>query len=167
MPLRTLLLVGALLLSCATAQANDTAINAMVVGSRALELAEDRQLSTAADGKLVNAVMSPDGKNVATVVNRQRLEIRPAVGGPARTFVFNREDRPFVDDDCVDWLDNRYLSFFNPYPIVIDTDTMKMHYLLASDLVPDDVIFSPDFKCAAVVTGEGMLLAPIVQTNGQ
>ena len=119
----------------------------------------------AAGGPL--AMVSPDGQNVATVVNRQRLEIRPAAGGPARTFVFNREDRPFVDDDCVDWLDNRYLSFFNPYAIVIDTDTMKMHYLLASDLVPDDVIFSPDFKCAAVVTGEGLLLAPIVQTNGQ
>ena len=118
------------------------------------------------EANAASVLPSPDGKNLAVVVNKERLEIRPAAGGAARTLVFNKEDRPFVDEDCVDWLDDRYMSFFNPYPIVIDTVTMKMHYLLASDLVPEDVIFSPDFKTAAVVTEGGVQLGAVTGAEG-
>jgi hypothetical protein len=111
-------------------------------------------------------LVAPGGKSVAAVVEKERLEVKSTSGGGMRALTFNWEDRRLVDDQCVAWLDDRYMSYFNPYPIVIDTVTMKMHYLLTSDLVPDDVIFSPDFKCAAVITADGLLLAPVVGAEG-
>lgn len=103
---------------------------------------------------------SPDGQNVAEIVDRQRLVIHRATG-VTRELVFNPDDKHFVDDGCVAWLDNQYMSFFNPYPVVIDTRIMKMNYLLDRDRIPNTVRYSQEFKYAAVLLDDGLFLAPI------
>jgi hypothetical protein len=110
-------------------------------------------------------IRSPDGKNTATVIDRKTLEISPLAGGAARTLTFNPEDRRFVDEDCVAWVNDRYLTFFNPYPIFIDSHSMKMTYALDADLVPANMHVSPDFKFAVLEFSDALLLAPIADAD--
>jgi hypothetical protein len=110
---------------------------------------------------------SPDGQNVATLVDRKLLEIRsvPPATAPARTLTFNPEDRRFVDESNVGWINNRYLSFFNPYPIFIDSRKMKMSYALDTDLVPNNMRVSADLKFAVLEFSDTLLLAPILDAD--
>jgi hypothetical protein len=110
-------------------------------------------------------IRSPDGKSTATVIDRKTLEIRSLAGGAPRTMTFNPEDRRFVDEECVAWIDNRYLRFSNPYPIFIDSKSMKMTYALDADLVPANMHVSPDFKFAVLEFSDALLLAPIVDAD--
>jgi hypothetical protein len=108
---------------------------------------------------------SPDGKSAAAVIDHKTLEIRSLAGGAARSLTFNPEDRRFVDEECVQWIDDRYLTFFNPYPIFIDSKSMKMTYALDADLVPANMRVSPDFKFAVLEFSDALLLAPIVDAD--
>jgi hypothetical protein len=112
-------------------------------------------------------IRSPDGQQGAMVVEHKALEIRPLAAGTGtmKSMTFNPEDRRFVDENCVSWIDNRYLSFFNPYPIFIDSRTMKMNYALETDLVPNDMLVSSDGKFAVLVFSDALVLAPVVNAD--
>jgi hypothetical protein len=112
-------------------------------------------------------ILSPNAKNAAVVADRKTLQIHSLTetGTTTRTMTFNPEDRQFVDSACVAWADDRYLTFFNPYPIFIDSLSMKMNYALDTDLVPDNMFVSPDFKFAVLEFSDALLLAPIVEAD--
>jgi hypothetical protein len=103
---------------------------------------------------------SPDGQKTARIVDRSRLEIR--AGNSVRQMAFHADDRRFIDEQCVAWVDANYLSFYNPYPILIDTRSMKMNYALSGDWVPNDMRYSSDFKYAVLEFGDALVLAPVV-----
>ncbi|MCX6345488.1 MAG: hypothetical protein NT018_10530 [Armatimonadetes bacterium] len=59
----------------ACAFAADSGIHSMVVGEKALELVENRQLTFKADGKVESAVISPDGKSIVYCQKDEPLSI--------------------------------------------------------------------------------------------
>ncbi|OFX14950.1 MAG: hypothetical protein A2Z18_03830 [Armatimonadetes bacterium RBG_16_58_9] len=90
-----LVLVCAISLGAACAQAADFSIHAMLVNDRVLELAETTRLTRRADGEVVNAAISPNGKNIAYLVNvsgKTHLCLVKSTGGKA-TVVASSSDR--------------------------------------------------------------------------
>lgn len=127
--LRTLATLLLLLLTGFSACASDLDIHSMVVGDRALELVEDRQLTFHEDGEVTSATMSPNGKYVAyTTCNNAglvKLCIKNLGNGNVRTLA----DESVKDANGVPWgagginwsPDSKTLVFSvspnaNPYP---------------------------------------------------
>jgi hypothetical protein len=109
---------------------------------------------------VAGAIPSPDGQKMARIVERSRLEVYTGIS--VREMAFHADDRRFVDSQCVAWVDENYLSFYNPYPILIDTRSMKMNYALSGDWMPNNMRYSPDFKYAVLEFGDALVLAPVV-----
>lgn len=109
-------------------------------------------------------LVSPDNQNAAEVIDHQKLLIHRDRGTHEliRQLDFNPEDRIFAELNSLTWLDTQYMSFFNPYPIIINTSNMKMNYFLQTDRAPRDIRYSTDFKFAAIVTDEGLFVAPVL-----
>jgi hypothetical protein len=119
------------------------------------ELADPKAVALPPEGALI----SPNGQKTARVLDHARVEVR--AGNDVRSMTFHPEDRRFVDDHCVAWVNDNYLSFYNPYPILIDARSMKMNYALNGDWVPNNVHYSSDFKFAVLEFSDALVLAPV------
>jgi hypothetical protein len=70
---------------------------------------------------------SPNGKYESRIAGME-LVLTERDTGHERRFQFHEDDRRFVSEECVKWVNSRYLQFHGPRLALIDVSTLKMNY---------------------------------------
>jgi hypothetical protein len=111
---------------------------------------------------LLRGVVSPDGKYLAEVVHEERLVLTDLATGRRREFAFHEDDLPFVHEECVEWINGRFLQFHGRRVALIDAVSLKMSFPLPGDDEGESSnhCFSPDLAWVAFEreTLDGMCL---------
>lgn len=113
------------------------------------------------------SLLSPDGKHRVQVAEGELIVIDVA-SGEKRQFKLHEEDRPFISEDCVDWVSSNYLKFNGSRLALIDVTTMKMSFPESENgtRFPSHAFtFSPDFRWVLYqgedANEQGLFLAPV------
>lgn len=107
--------------------------------------------------------LSPDGALVAAVEGKDKLTIRNIKTSQTRSFVFHEDDRRFVNEESIQWVSPRYLLLHLNRLAIIDVQTMKMSYPLATKDESRSHTFSPDFKWVLWQKPEdGLYVSPVI-----
>lgn len=105
------------------------------------------------------APSSPDGSRRAEVTADGTLIVTPK-GGVPRTLVFDPRDRKYAQPGCCAWMDDRYLALPGKRFAVIDTDAMKLSFLVDdADDAPSVELFG---RKAIVRDRDGVRLGSVV-----
>ncbi len=115
----------------------------------------------------VDSRLSP-GRTHRFRVGDGELIITDLRTGIERGFIPHDDDLEYLDEDCVAWLNDRYLKFNGPRLALIDITMMKMCFPPSADgsrFPSYSYVFSPDFRWVLyegeTCDGGGLFLAPV------
>lgn len=116
-------------------------------------------------------LVSADGRHSA-YINDGQLVIKTLDTGETRRFSFHEEDRPFVGEECIQWVSPDFLKFNSRKLALINVRTMKMSFPATADgdrVYAGTCTFSPDFRWvlyqAEGTDGDGLFIAPVQSTK--
>lgn len=113
-------------------------------------------------------------KSCQVAIRGDDLVITDVRTGAERRFHFHEDDREYLGEGCIEWLNDRYLKFNGPRLALIDTKVMKMCLPPCADgsrLASQSYVFSPDFRWvlyqSETTDGDALFLAPVESTSEQ
>lgn len=154
-----------------------TGFQAVTVGRLARSQSKTTYLADPRTGSLepVEADVEADFDRRLSPDRRQRfgvdgdhLVITDLPTDTERRFKFHDDDQEYLGEDCVAWVNERYLKFNGPRLALIDVTMLKMCFPLCADgsrFPSYSYVFSPDFRWVLyegeAADGEGLFLAPV------